>query len=122
PAVRRCGRRRRPSSSTFRNAHVALALHVFRHLTGEFGAQVLVGGDIEQARLRAVGDRRPILAAPQAWAEVGALVGAGLVRLVDVRPPGLGIEALEDVLPYEGLAGDKVDLAVGALELPEVAV
>jgi hypothetical protein len=77
---------------------------------------------IHHPRLRAVGDRRPILAAPQAGQNVGALAGRRLARLVEVRSPGLGIEALEDVLPHEGLAGDEVDLAVGAFELPEVAV
>ena len=100
----------------------ALALHVFGRFAGEFGAQVVVGGNVEQARLRAVGDRRPILAAPQARAELGGLVGAGLARLIDIRPPGLGIEALEDVLTHVGLADDEVDLVVGALELPEVTV
>src|SRR5215469_8056693 len=106
----------------FRDSHEALALHVFRRFAGEFGAQVVVGGNVEQARLRAVGDRRPILAAPQARAELGGLVGAGLACLIDIRPPGLGIETLEYVLAHVGLAGDEVDLVVGALELPEVTV
>src|SRR5262249_52847922 len=106
----------------FCDSHEALALHVFGSFTGELGAQVVVGGDVEQARLRAVGDRRPIFAAPQARAELGGLVGAGLARLIDIRPTGFGIETLEDVLAHVGLAGDEVDLVVGALELPEVTV
>src|SRR5207244_13648837 len=65
--------------------------------------------------------RRPILAAPWAWAGLGGLAGAGLARLVVLRTAGLRVEALEDVLPHIGLTGDEVDLVLGALELPEVA-
>src|SRR5262249_6784060 len=68
------------------------------------------------------GYRRPILAAPQARTELGGLVGAGLARFIDIRPGGFGIETLENVLAHVGLAGDEVDLVVGALELPEVTV
>src|SRR5215472_4329884 len=70
------------------HTHEALALHIFGSFTGEFGAQVVVGGNVEQTRLRAVGDRRPIFAAPQARAKLGGLVGAGLARLIDFRPTG----------------------------------
>src|SRR6185312_16343850 len=105
-----------------RHPHVAFALHIFDRLAGQLGAQVVVGGNIHHPRLRAVGDRRPILAAPQAGAELGGLACPRLARLIDIRSPGLRVEALEDVLPYEGLAVDEVDLAVGAFELPEVAV
>src|SRR5439155_51531 len=70
----------------------------------------------------AVRGRRPILAAPQARTELGALVGARLARLIDLGPSGPGIEPLEHVLAHVGLAGDELDLAVGALELPEIAV
>jgi hypothetical protein len=65
--------------------------HVFRRFTGEFRAQILIGRDVKHPRLRTVGNRRPILAAPQAWTEPGGLVGAGFARLVDVRPPCLRV-------------------------------
>jgi hypothetical protein len=65
--------------------------HVFRRFTGEFRAQIFIGRDVKHPRLRTVGNRRPILAAPQAWTELGGLVGAGFARLVDVRPPCLRV-------------------------------
>src|SRR5437879_8465370 len=104
------------------DAHETLALHVFRGFAGELGAEIVVGGDVEHPRLRAVRGRRPILAAPQARTELGGLAGARLARLVDVGPSGPGIATLEHVLAYVGLAGNEVDLAAGALELPEIAV
>src|SRR5438552_240414 len=106
----------------FSDAHETLASDVFRGFAGELGAEVVVGGDVEHPRLRAVRGRRPILAAPQARTELGALVGARLARLIDLGPSGPGIEPLEHVLAHVGLAGDELDLAVGALELPEIAV
>src|SRR6266705_6997140 len=99
-----------------------LALHVFRGFAGELCAEVVVGGDVEHPRLRAVRGRRPILAAPQARTELGGLVGARLAALVDIGPSGPGIETLEHVLAHVGLAGNEVDLVVRALELPEIAV
>src|SRR5439155_17187776 len=104
----------------FRDALETLALHVFRGLAGELCAEVVVGGDVEHPRLRAVRGRRPILAAPQARTELGGLAGARLARLVDVGPSGPGIETLEHVLAHVGLAGNEVDLVARALELPEI--
>src|SRR3977135_666858 len=85
-----------------RDAHGALAAPAFGRLAGPLGAEILVSGDVEHPRLRAVGDRRPVLAAPQARAELRGLSGAGLAVLVDVGPAGLGVEGLEDVLAYVG--------------------
>src|SRR6266568_2333808 len=104
-----------------RDAHEALAHDVFGGFARQLRAQVLVGRDVHQPRPRAEGNRRPVLATPQAWAELRGLVDAGLLRFVNVRPPGLGIEALEHILAHIGLAGHEVDLSAGALEVPDVA-
>src|SRR5262245_22010554 len=103
------------------HAHVALADDVFRRLARELVAQVIVGWDIYQPRVRTERDRRPILAAPKAWTELRRLAGAGLAFLVDVRPTSLGVEALEYILAHIGSTGHEVDLVRGALEVPDVA-
>jgi hypothetical protein len=41
---------------------------------------------------------------------------------IDVGSPGLGIEALEHILPHERFAVDKVDLVGGGIKHPEIAV
>ena len=66
-------------------------------------------------------DKNPVVALREIADET---ISPGDLRedLIDIRPPGLGIEALEDVLAHVGLAGDEVDLVVGALKLPEVTV
>src|SRR5262249_43727329 len=110
--------------------HQARSIHSGKTLTRRIGdrlprkrlTQILVGRDIEQARLRAVGHRRPILAAPQRRAELGLLAGPRLAVEVDVRAAGLGVEALEYILLYERLAVDEVDLVGGPLKHPQIAV
>src|SRR4029450_2576871 len=77
--------------------------------------------NVHQPRPRAEGDRRPVFAAPQARAELGGLLRAGFLRLVDLGPPGLRIEALEHVLAHIGRTGDEIDLPGGAFEVPYVA-
>ena len=70
-------------------AEIQPARHAGVRLTGDIGdgtaedraAEVLVGRDVEQLGLRAVGDRRPILATPEARAEIRHLAGARLVFL-----------------------------------------
>src|SRR4029077_12649448 len=88
---------------------------------GELCEQILIGGDVQEPRLRTKGDRRPVLAAPQARTKIGGLASAGLARLVDVGPGSVGVEALEHVLAHKGLAGDEVDLSGGTLKVPDVA-
>src|SRR2546428_3040500 len=105
----------------FRDAHEALALHVFRGFAGELGAEVVVGGDVEHPRLRAVCGRRPVLAAPQARTELGGLAGARLAGLLDVRPSGPGVEAPEPGPAHLGPARTEGDLAAGAVALPRIA-
>src|SRR6516162_2104045 len=91
-------------------------------VAGKGLTQVLVGRNIQKSCFRAVGRRRPILAAPQRRAKLGLPAGPRLPRRVDIRPSGLGIEAFEDVLLHERLAVDKVDLVGGAFEHPQIAV
>ena len=105
-----------------RDAHEALADDVLRGFATQLGAQVFVRRDVHQPGLRAEGDRRPVLAAPQARAELGGLAGArACCDLVDVGPAGLRIEALEHVLAHVGPASHEVDFPGGALEVPDVA-
>jgi len=91
-------------------------------LSGKGVTEIIVGWDIEQTRLRAVGHRRPIFAAPQRRAELGVLPGPRLARGVDLGPAGLRVELHEHVLLYEGLAVDEIDLVGGALKHPQIAV
>src|ERR1700730_3406144 len=101
---------------------IALSRRVCGRFTGDRAAQVFVGRDVEQPRLWAVGHRRPILAAPQRWAEIGFSPGAGLAGRVDIRPARLRIELDENVLLYKGLAVDKVYFVRGALQHPQIPV
>src|SRR6516162_11338439 len=103
-------------------ADIALPRRVSCRLAGDRRAQVLIGGDIEKTRLWTVGHRRPVLASPQRWAKIGFLSGSWLSNGIDIGPPGLRIEACENVLFYKRLAVDKVDLVCSALEHPEIAV
>src|SRR3981081_1413484 len=50
---------------------------IFSRLRSQRGAQVGVGGKVHHPRLRAVGNRRPIPAAPQAGEELGGLACPG---------------------------------------------
>jgi len=104
------------------NAGIALAGNVFRRLAAQFRAQILVRRNVDELRPRAIGRRRPVLAAPSARAERRRLVGPGLVLLIDDRPSRIRLDAFEDVMADKGLPGDEVDLSGGALELPEIAV
>src|SRR3984885_10338679 len=72
-----------------------LALHRATH--------VVVGGDIEQMRLIAVGFGRPVLTAPQRRAEAYILARGRLVVIVVGRAAGLRVEAFEGVLIDERL-------------------
>ena len=62
----------------------------------------------------------------QVRAEIGGLAGAGLVRGIDVRTAGLGIQRLENVLVHEGLAFDEFHAPVApdhaAIDEPQIAV
>src|SRR5215831_16349569 len=54
--------------------------------------------------------------------ELRLFAGARLPRWIDLRPPGLRIEAREHVLLHVGFAFDEGDRAVRTLEEPHVAV
>ena len=91
-----------------------------RHLlAGKAAAEILVGRNVDQAGLLAIGRRRPILAAPQRRAELNPLADDRLVVRVDDRPAGLGLDAFPDIGINERPAGDIVDAVRLALEHPE---
>ena len=85
-------------------------------------AQVLVGGDVEEAGLGIEGGRRPVLASPQSRAERHRLSGLRLLLGVVGGPPRRGVDALEHLLVDEGLGVDEADAVSAALQQPEVAV
>ena len=69
-------------------AGVATARDVLDFESFDDTAVVRVGGDVQQLCPGIVRSRRPVLAAPQRWAEVGDLTGRGLMRWIVARPPG----------------------------------
>src|SRR6185437_15023303 len=75
--------------------------------------------DIDEAGLRAIGRRRPVLAAPQRRAEIDALADRRLVLGIDGELAGLWVERLPHIAVDEGPAGDEADLVGAALEHPE---
>ena len=86
-------------------------------------AEVVVRGNVEQARLRAVSRRRPVLSAPERRAERRRRSRCRLVVLVVRRSPGLGVDAGEDVLIHVRPRVHERDApAPLTLEDPEVAV
>src|SRR6266852_6046853 len=95
---------------------------ILHPLPRECGAQILVRGDVDHPGLRAESHWRPILATPKRRAEICLLVGARLVVGINLRPPGLRIHALENVLLHKWPAIDKIYRTLGALEEPEIAV
>src|SRR5207253_4074867 len=101
---------------------IALSRRVGGRFAGDRAAQIFIGRDIEQPRLRAVGDRRPVLAAPKRRTEIRLLAGPGLTGRVDIRPARFRVELEENVLLHKRFAVDEVDLVPTTLEHPQIAV
>jgi hypothetical protein len=96
---------------------------VFHLGAGQPVAEVVVGRDVDHARLRAEGDGWPVLAAPVRRADViHLLAGRRLARRVDIGTSGLRIQAAEYVLLDIGHPLDEADRTGAALEEPQVAV
>src|SRR6185436_6857541 len=74
-----------------RDARVAPAGDVLHSLSDHRGAQVLVGGDVDQSCLGTEGNRRPVLAAPPRRAKIRHLPGTRLAVRIDIGPPRLVI-------------------------------
>src|ERR1700687_4777057 len=72
-----------------RRAGEATARNVRGLLSDGGPAEVLVGRDVNHAGLRAEGNRRPVLAAPERRAVVRQLAGSGLVSRINVGTTGL---------------------------------
>src|ERR1019366_1618367 len=72
--------------------------------------------------VRTEGDRRPVLTAPVRRAKSRGLIRPRFAFGIDIRPPGLGVQAFKNVLLHERSALDEVDRAAGALEEPQIAV
>src|SRR6516225_11455159 len=115
-------RRDREDRICRRDSGKALPRGIGDRIAHECPAQVVIGRDVEQPGLWAVGWRRPVFAAPQRRAELGLFTGPRLTRRVDIWSAGLGIEALEHVLLYDWLTVDEVDLVGSAFEHPQIAV
>ena len=105
-----------------RGAGVAAAGRVGGRTADQRAAQVLVGRNVEHARLGAERRRWPVLAAPVRRAEICALTGARLAGGVDVGTARDRVETAEGGLAHERLAFDEPDGAVAALEEPEIPV
>ena len=106
-----------------RDARPPLAGNALLDLAFHIVAVIFVRRDVDDAGLRVIGLERPVLAAPQARAELRGLAGARLVRHIDVRAAGLRIDALEDVLRDIGFGVQVGDAAVAVTPQPvEVAV
>src|SRR5438876_8394918 len=105
-----------------RRACETTARHVFDFPSDGCHTQILIGRDVNHPGLRAESDWRPILAAPERWAEVCHLAGTGLSVRINLRASGLRVETLEHVLFHVRLALDEIDLAVRALKKQHVAV
>src|SRR6185436_11565940 len=70
-----------------------------RHfLTGEAAAEILIGRNVDQSSFLTIRCRRPVLAAPQGWAEFNPLAKDRLVSRVDNRPAALGLDAFPDIV------------------------
>ena len=95
-----------------------------RHvLADQRAAQIVVGRNVEQAGIRIVRLRRPILAAPQRRAEVDLFTYDRLVGFVVGRPAGVRIDAGEDVLADIFMGIDKADIGARAtVEQPQITV
>ena len=105
-----------------RSAGEPLAGDVLDFAADDGRAQVLVGGHVEVAGLRAVGGRGPVFAAPQRGAEGRRPVGAGLALRVVLGPAGHRVDGREHVLVHVGLGVDEGDGVRTALEQPQIAV
>ncbi len=104
------------------DAHVAFAGRVFDLFAHRCLAKILVGWDINHARLRTERDRRPVLAAPQRWAEGDLFPRTGLMVGINFRAAAFRINSLEHVLTHVWLAIDEVQTGGAALQEPQVAV
>src|SRR5262249_49078833 len=103
-------------------AEPQLAFHERFVYALEFAAHAVVGWDIEELRLVTVRGRKPIDATPQRGAELHQLAVDRSVGRIRARPAGLRVDAGKHVLVDEGLGPEKLDVVVGLLQQPEVAV
>src|SRR5258707_923862 len=74
-----------------------LALTQRHLLAGKAAAEILVGGNVDQAGLLTIRRRRPVLAAPQGRTEFHPLAHDRLVSRVDDGFASLRLDALPDV-------------------------
>src|SRR4029077_2166807 len=88
-------------------------------LAGKTAAEILVGRNIDQAGLRTIRRRRPVLAAPQRRTEIDPLAEARLVLRVDNGLAALRLDAFPDVGMNISPAGYIVDPFRLALQDPE---
>src|SRR5260221_13311949 len=95
------------------------ALNQRNLLAGKAAAEILVGGNVDQAGLLTIRRRRPVLAAPQGRTEFHPLAHDRLVSRVDDGFASLRLDALPAVGMNIGPTGDIVDVVRLALEDPE---
>src|ERR1700676_1617349 len=94
-----------------------------RHLPlGKKGTEIVVRWDIEKFRLRAPCLRWPVLTTADARAEFAALFGARALRLIDDRSSRLGVNRFEHVVIRERKGVEKPELALTAIENPEISI
>src|SRR5438067_1146383 len=97
------------------------AVRRVEHARDHHGAEVLLRRHVDHARLRVERAGLPVLASVPRRAEAGELADRCAMIGIDLGPPGLRIEARENVLVDVRLAFDEPDLAARPLEEIEIA-